>query len=480
MESGKTKHPVRDAGEPVAADPRRWKALAVLSVAQFMLILDITVVTVALPGIDADLGLGRLASALVISAYTLLFGGVILLGGRLADTVGARTMLMIGLALFTLASLASGLAQSSVLLIGGRIGQGIAAALMSPAALSSIPRLFQGKERVKALAVWSSLGGIGFALGVLFGGVLTAGPGWRWIFFVNIPVGVVLLVCVPALLPRFAGSATRRIDVFGSVLITGAVGSFIYGMLRAGNAGWGSAGTILPIVAAVLLGAVFVLVERVAPVPLLRLSLLTRRPVATGTFLMFVASGLSTGSVFLGSQYLQHLRQFDALGTGLFFLPVAVATAIGARSAGRLVGAFGARTVAAAGLTAVAVGNGLLIAVPADGNVLLGALPGFVLAGLGAGSQFVVATTSALGTVGPQEAGLVSGLIYTFHELGPAVLVALVSTVAVAGLADSPEVAGFRAGFVLLTVISAVAAVFSLILVPSTERARAVTASGAP
>src|SRR5215207_920528 len=190
-------HLARDTDElrepQESADPHRWKALAVLSVAQLMLILDLTVVNVALPDLGAELDLSRSAFTWAVSVYGLVFGGLMLLGGRLADVVGARAMMLTGVVIFTLASLASGLAQNEILLIGGRVGQGVGAALLSPAALSAITGIFHGDERNKALSVWASLGGIGFAAGVLLGGILTTGPGWRWVFFINVPVGVVLL-----------------------------------------------------------------------------------------------------------------------------------------------------------------------------------------------------------------------------------------------------------------------------------------------
>jgi MFS family permease len=201
----KLHHSARDTDEPrepqESADPRRWKALAVLSVAQFMLILDLTVVNVALPNLGADLDLSRTAFTWAVSAYTLFFGGLMLLGGRFADVFGSRPVMLTGLVIFTLASLASGLAQNETLLIGGRIGQGVGAALLSPAALSAITGIFHGEERNKALSVWASIGGIGFATGVLIGGILTTGPGWRWVFFINVPVGIVLLAAIRAVVP---------------------------------------------------------------------------------------------------------------------------------------------------------------------------------------------------------------------------------------------------------------------------------------
>src|SRR5918996_3451351 len=238
-----THHPVRDTNEPrepqESADPRRWKALAVVALAQFMLILDLTVVNVALPDLGADLGLSRSALTWVVSAYGLVFGGLLLLGGRLADILGTRPVILTGLGIFTLASLVTGLAQNETVLLGGRVSQGVGAALLSPAALATITSIFHGVERNKALSIWASLGGVGFAAGVLIGGILTAGPGWRWVFFINVPVGVVLLATIPAVVPpHHRDRAARRLDLLGAVIVTAATGSFIYGMINAGDAGW--------------------------------------------------------------------------------------------------------------------------------------------------------------------------------------------------------------------------------------------------
>src|SRR5262252_528673 len=426
-----------------SADPRRWKALAVVSVAQFMLILDLTVVNVALPDLGADLGLTRTALTWAVSAYGLVFGGLLLLGGRLADVFGTRRVILTGLVIFTLASLASGLAQNQALLIGGRAGQGAGAALLSPAALAAITSIFHGEERTKALSVWASLGGVGFTAGVLIGGILTSGPGWRWVFFINVPVGVVLLAAIRAVLPprRHPDRAPRRLDVLGAVTVTAATGSLIYG--------------------------VFMAVERTVPTPLMHPSLLSRRPIAAGAFLMFIAAGVLTADLFLGSQYLQHLRGLSALETGLFFLPAALALMTGAIAAGRLVGTIGTRPVAVAGLALVAIGNGLLAGVPAGGNVYAEALPGTVVFALGGGPLFVCATTSALGRASTHEAGLVSGIVQTFNQLGAAICVAVASTVAAAGLTSTPSVDGFTGAFTVFTVAAAVAAVLSLRLIPS-------------
>ncbi|WP_395110203.1 MFS transporter [Actinomadura sp. SCN-SB] len=453
---------------PNEPHPRRWTALTLISVAQFMLILDVTVVNVALPQIGTDLELGRTTLTWAVTAYTLFFGGLMLLGGRLADLFGARRLMLIGLATFTLASLATGLAQNSTLLIGGRIAQGIGAALLSPAALSTITTTFHGEERNKALGVWAGLGGIGFAAGVLIGGALTAGPGWRWVFFVNVPVGLAVLAALPATVPatHTPHGARPRIDVLGALAVTAATGSLIYGLVTAGDNGWGSAGTLLPLAAAVILYGAFALIERAVRSPLMHVEMLTRRPVAVGAFLMLAGSGLLISLFFLGSLYLQHLRQLSALETGLMFLPAALATGAGAHLAGRLVSRIGTRPVAATGLALVAIGTALLTQLPVDGNVLLGLLPGLVIAAAGVGPVFVTATTSALAYVHHGEEGLASGVINTFHELGGAIGVATASTLAAAGLTDAPSINGFTDAFTATAIAAAVTTALAFAMVP--------------
>jgi MFS family permease len=303
---------------------------------------------------------------------------------------------------------------------------------------------------------------------VLIGGILTSGPGWRWVFFINVPVGIVLLAAIRAVVPlRRHPDRAARVDVLGAVTVTAATGSFIYGMINAGDEGWADLGTLLPIAAAIVLYGVFVVVERTVRTPLMRLNLLSRRPIAAGAFLMLVAAGVLIADLFLGSQYLQHLRGLSALETGLFFLPPALALMIGAITAGRLVGTVGTRLVAVVALALVAIGNGLLIGVSADGNVYAEALPGVVVFALGGGPLFVCATTIALGRVDLREAGLVSGIVQTANQLGAAICVALASTVAAAGLTRTPSLEGFTDAFTVFTVAAAVAAVLSLRLVPS-------------
>lgn len=454
----------------------RWRLLALLGVAQFMLVLDVTVVAVALPDIGTDLGLGRTALTWVVSAYTLMFGGLLLLGGRLADLVGARRVVLAGLALFTTASLVSGVAWNAESLIGGRISQGAAAALLSPAALSIVATTFHGAERNRALGVWSALGGAGSAAGVLVGGLLTAGPGWSWIFYVNVPVGVAVLAllrrALPVPAPAKPGRTRRpRLDLPGALLVTAGTAALIYGLVNAGDDGWTASSTVAPVAAAAVLYTGFVLLQRRLRAPLIDPWLLTRRPVLAGVLLMLVATGLLISSFFLGSFLLQHGRGYGALTTGLLFLPVAVATAAGAHAGGRAVGRVGPRPVATVALAVAAAGATLAavattLADPSIGTAALVTGMGVTAAGLGAG--FVTATTSALAHVDHHDAGLASGIVSTFHEFGAALGVAVASSVAAADLAPGAGgTDGFTAAYTAGAVAAATAAVLALLLIPA-------------
>ncbi|MEU0484807.1 MFS transporter, partial [Streptosporangium sp. NPDC006013] len=339
------------------AHPSRWRILAFLGVAQLMLILDVTVVAIALPHIETDLGLSREALTWTVSAYTLTFGGLMLLGGRLADLIGARRVVLAGLLIFTAASLVTGFADSAGMLLGGRIAQGLGAALLSPSALSLVVTLFDGDERNKALGVWSALGGGGAALGVLLGGLLTAGPGWPWVFYVNVPIGLLILTALARMLPHQSVAEPRpRLDVPGALLVTASSGALIYAITRAGEHGWLTATTGWLLPAAVMGYLVFVARQKTARSPLMNLTLLARRPVATGTFLIMMATALMIAVFFLGTFYFQHAQGFGALQTGLLFLPVAVATMLGANLTGRAIARAGARRLAVAGLLIAAIG----------------------------------------------------------------------------------------------------------------------------
>lgn len=455
--------PVTSTGPTRALHPHRWRILGLLGVAQLMLILDVTVVAIALPHVGTDLGLGREALTWVVSGYTLAFGGLLLLGGRAADLFGAGRLVLLGLLVFAGASLVAGVAVSGPMLLAGRVTQGLAAAMLSPAALSLVVTLFEGDERNKALGIWSALGGGGAALGVLLGGLLTAGPGWPWVFFVNVPVGLVLLVGLRMHLPpRPAATAPGRLDALGAALVTAATGTLIYALVSAGDQGWATTSTAVPVVSALALYGAFLVRQRTAAHPLMDVTLLLRRPVATGTLLILVATALMITVFFLGTFYLQHHRGYGALRTGLLFLPVAVATMLGANAAGRVIGRAGPRALGVLGLVVAAAG----MSVPAllDGTVAM--VAGVGLAASGTGAVFVVASATALGQVAPHEAGVASGIVSTFHEFGASLGAAVMSSVAAASIAG-PGTEGFSRGFTTGAVVAVTAAAVTLVLTPA-------------
>jgi EmrB/QacA subfamily drug resistance transporter len=385
-----------------------------------------------------------------------------LLGGRAADLFGSRRVVLTGLLVFTVASLATGLANSAELLIGGRVAQGIGAAMLSPAALSVVTKTFDGEERNKALGIWSAIGGGGSAIGVLLGGVLTAGPGWQWVFYVNVPIGVVVFAILLRMLPADRPSESRgRLDLPGAILVTAGTGTAIYALINAGDRGWLSVATLATLAGAVVLYAVFAWLQRVVRSPLMDLRILTRRSVAAGTFLILVATALMIAIFFLGSFYLQHLLGYGALRTGLLFLPIAVATIIGAQVSGQVIGKAGARPVAMIGLTIAALGT----AVPAVWEGAAVVVIGTSIAASGIGAAFVAASTTTFAQVDHREAGLASGIMSTFHEFGAALGVAIVSSIAAASLAGTVST-GFSRGFTFAAITAAVAAILVPVVVP--------------
>jgi EmrB/QacA subfamily drug resistance transporter len=449
-------HPESEPSGP--AVPRRWLALVLLCLAQFMLILDITVINIALPDLSSEIGLVADSAGWVITAYAIPFAGLMLLGGRMTDRFGTRRLFLIGLLLFTTASLAAGIANSAPLLLAARALQGTGAALLSPAALATVTRLFTGSERHRALALWGAIGGVGAATGVLLGGLITAGPGWRWIFFINVPVGIIVAATLPLIVPAAAG-AVRRLDLAGGLLATLATGTLIAAISRAGGPfAWPA------LLVAAILFAMFFWQEKRAAQPLFDLYILRRRPVRAGATVMLVATGLLVGAFFLLSFVLQRRLGWSPLSTGLAFLPVAVGTLFGAHLSGHLIGHLGGRLLAAGGFALAALGFGLAF-VQLDMPVVL--VAGMAITALGLGLTFVAATTTALSEVMTQEAGLVAGFINTCHELGGALGVAAVALVASASLAVPAMAGGFTRAFASSALVAVIAALVALLLMPA-------------
>ena len=461
----------------IRSGPSPWVALALLASAQLMLVLDITVVNVALPDIGAALHLHRSELPWVLTIYTLFFGGLMLLGGRLADLFGPRRMTLLGLALFTISSLVCGLAPAGVMLLAGRSVQGLSAALMSPAALATVLALFPGADRGKALGVWSALAGAGSALGVILGGVLTSEVGWRWVFAINVPIGIALLIAIPLAVPagQRPRAAERGLDIPGAVLVTAGTGAAIYGLINAGGHGWAAASTVLPLVLAAATLAVFALVERRARRPLLSVGLLGQRAVLAGSFLMLAATGLLVGGFFVGSFALQRSHHYSALHVGLAFLPVAVAIIAGAQAGSRVLARVNARIVAVTGLALAAAGY----AVAAHWTQPAATVTGLAIAALGIGATFVTAFAASLTGAEPTEGGLRSALVNTFHELGGAAGVAVLSSAVGAGVVAARLAShDFTHAFTVGAVCGVVSVVIAAVLVPAVLRKPAADTPG--
>jgi EmrB/QacA subfamily drug resistance transporter len=454
--------------EEPAAPAAGWPALVVLCLAQFMAVLDVSVVNVALPSIGGSLDLSGDSLPWVITAYTVAFGGLLILGGQVADGVGRRNSFQLGLAVFTLASLGAGLSGSGAQLLTARVAQGVGAALLSPSALSILTTEFTGKARNRALGVWAAIGAAGAAVGVVVGGALTSGPGWEWAFYINVPVGALVFAAVPAVVPSRPRTRGTRLDLPGALTGTGTVAFLIYGLVKAGDKGWGSADALVPIAIAVVLAAVFLLIEGRVSRPLVPLDLVRRPPLPGAVGTMVFATAALLGTYYLTSLYLQHAEHYTALHAGLVFLPVAFATAVGAHLASEQVGRIGPRPTAFGGLLLAAIGLGLMAWKGIGGGVWSTLMPGFLLAAVGIGATFVTATTSGLSSVDPERAGVASGVFNTGHEVGASLGIAVVSAVAATSVAAmaAPSLTGFRHAFWVLAIGAAALAAAATVLLP--------------
>ena len=443
--------------------PNRW-LLPVILVAQLMVILDITAVNIALPHIARDLDLSGSSISWTITSYSLIFGSLLLFGGRAADLLGRRRMFLAGLGVFTVSSLASALAGSATALFAARVGQGLGAAMLSPAALSIIASAFHGPARGKALAAWGAVGGAGAAIGVLVGGVLTEFTDWRTIFFVNLPVAAVLLVAALKIVPAdIAKPRLRGLDLAGAVLATASLASIVYAITQAESVGWTSVQTHLCGLGGLAGLAAFALYELRIDAPLLRVDRIADRAVGGGLVLMLAAAGSIFGLFLLCSLYLQNVLGWGALATGLAFVPLALAAGVGAHGAGHLVAKHGVRGPLV-GAFAVAAGGMLLLSrVGENGTYLRDVLPGMLVAGLGLGVAVVSVSMAILTGARHDEAGMLSGLNSTGHEIGGTLGIAIFSTIAAgSGAILGPHAAAgishaFLAGAVLATLASIVA-----------------------
>ncbi len=467
--------PSAAAIDAATSDPGRrpWSLLILLCVAQFMVILDATVVNVALPSIARSLSFTTGGLQWVVTAYVLASGGLVLPGGRAADVIGRRTVFLAGLAVFTAASLASGLAPTAGALIAARAGQGAGAALLTPAALAIVTDAYSGPQRATALGTWAAIGGAGAAAGVLAGGMLTTWLGWRSIFLVNVPVGIAAGLVSLRLIPRATGNGPRRaLDLRGAVLAVAGLVGLVDAISAAPAHGWASARTIAALAVAAVLLTAFGLAERAAVRPLVPPGTWRNRTLVAGVLVMLGATGILVGTFFLNSLYLQEVLGASALRTGLEFLPLAIIIGAGAHLAGRLLPRAGSRPLILAGLLLMAAGALLLSRVSADSGYVTGLLPGLLVIGAGSGLALPATAVTTMNDIAPDRAGLASGLLSTGHEIGAALGVAVFSAVAVA--ASGGIAAGYRHGFSVMIGVAAGLALLAAAGVPSVRPAAGV------
>ncbi|MGH3022496.1 MAG: MFS transporter [Gaiellaceae bacterium] len=473
----------------MASENRKWLALALLSVVQFMVVLDIAIVNVALPSIQVDLGFSQENLQWVISAYALVFGGFLLLGGRAADLLGRRRIFLAGIVVFTLASLLAGLAWSEASLIGARALQGLGAAIITPAALSILSTTFaEGRERNIALGVWGAVGGFGAAAGVLMGGILTDALSWEWIFFVNIPVGVAAFILTPVLLAESRDARVKAFDVPGAVLVTGGLSLLVYAITQAGQEGWLAGETLASFGTALAMLVGFVAWERRHPEPLMRFGILQTRTVSGANVAGFIM-GTAMFSMFLMlTLYMQQVLGYSAMKTGIAYLAVAGTAILWSAVAAQLVTRVGVKPVLVTGMATLTAGLVYFTQVSVGGSYLGDLLPGFLLIGIGIGFSFVPISIAALAGVQDAEAGLASGLINTSQQIGGALGIAALSTIATTqtdnALADGSAlpvalVDGFTAAFVAGVVIAGLGIAAALTLIRHDELERAPEAEPA-
>lgn len=410
---------------------RRWLALSILALAQFLVVLDASIVNIALPVLGRQLGMDTAALAWVITAYVLAFGGLLLLGGRLADRYGHRRVFLIGAGGFVAASALAGLSLSAEMLLAARALQGASAALLAPAALALLAQLFpDAKERTKALGVWGGVAGIGSAAGVLLGGVLTATLGWQSVFFVNVPVGAIVLIAIPLLITRDGARAQGRLDAAGAVTVTAALVALVGAFSAVEQLGFLHPLPLVLFAAALVLGAVFVLIERRTAEPLVPLSVFRHRNLALGNVVMLLAGAAMVALFFALSVYMQAVLGYDALAAGLSQLPLAGALVLVAGVVPALIARLGTRPVLFGSLLVLAGGLVWLAAAPSDAVFLTQLLGPTLLIGIGLGGAFVATTQLAVEGVKGGEAGLAGGLINTSQQIGGAVGLAVLGTIA--------------------------------------------------
>jgi EmrB/QacA subfamily drug resistance transporter len=462
-------------------DPRRWQALALVCVAFFMTVLDVSIVNVALPSIGGHLHVADKSLQWVVVAYAITFGGFLLLGGRSADLLGRRRMFMAGVGLFAAASLVCGLAGSLGVLVAARAVQGLGAAVVSPATLSIITTTFEeGAERNKALGIWGAMGGGGAAAGVLFGGILTKYLGWEWIFFVNVPVGAIVLALTPGLVRESRLPHARRFDVAGAVSVTGGLALLVYAISKAQDYGWSSGRTIGTLVAAAVLIAAFVAIELRTRDPLMPLRIFRLRTLTGANAVSLLLGAVVYSSFFLLTLYVQQVLGFSSLKTGVTFLATAGTVVLVAGISQALTTRIGPKPVMVLGMLLIAGAMAWYTQVPPDGSYAADLLAGYLMMGFGMAFAFIPVSVTALAGVADREAGLASGLLNTSQQIGGAIGLAVAATVAtthmnsvLAALGRKPTQAdfaaaatsGFDRAFWLLLAFALLGALAALVLV---------------
>jgi EmrB/QacA subfamily drug resistance transporter len=449
-----------------------WLTLTVLAVAQFIVILDLTIVNVALPHIQRDLHFSTDGLQWVVNAYTLLFGGFLLLGGRAADLLGRRRLFIAGVAVFTVASLVAGLSQSSAMMIAARATQGLGGAMMSPAALSLLQVTFpHGRERNVALGIWGALAGLGGTLGVVVGGLLISAVGWRAVFFVNVPIGLALALVAPLFIPESraeVAAAARRFDLPGAFLGTGGLLAVVFGIVRSQSLGWGSVGVLAPLIGGLLLLAGFLAVESRSAAPLVPMRLFRIGGLRTSSIALALNGAMFLAMFYLVAIFLQDVRGESALGTGLELLPMGVAAITGAVVASNIVTRIGTRTVQVIGGILSVIGLLLLSRAGATDAYASSLLPGFMVLGFGMIWVGVPAQISAVAEVASADSGAASAIITTAYQVGGALGLAIITTIAnshVTALAHhEPMTQALTGGFHLGLIAAAVTAGLNLLV----------------
>jgi EmrB/QacA subfamily drug resistance transporter len=474
---------------PTRSRERSGVLLVLVCLAQFMVVLDVSIVNVALPSIRDGLHFTTTGLQWVVNAYSLTFAGFLLLGGRASDLLGRRRVFMAGIALFVLSSLCCALASSQGLLIAARTVQGFGGAIIAPASLAIIATSFaEGRERNRAFGIWGAIGGVGAASGVLLGGILTQVLGWPSIFFINVPVGLAVLLVGPAIIPEGRRTTTgpRHFDALGALLVTGGLMAVVYGIVGTDTHGWGSTGVLAPIALGLLLLASFVAVEgRFARVPLVPLRMFRLRLLRAANIVVFLLGSAMFAMWFILSLYLQQVLHLDALQTGLAFLPMTLGVVLGSSQAARLVAKVGVRPVIAGGMFSSAVGLALLSGITPGASYFTAVMPGGLLAALGMGLSVVPVTIIAIQGVPTGESGLASGLVNTSRLMGGALGLAVLSTIAasrthaqlLSGVGTlSATSDGYQLAFVVGALLCLLGAVSSAVMLRRPKAAEAATA----